>query len=126
MKFRFNVLNLSTAVLFVLAFVSLMISYASHFMYFVAMVFFIVAFAMLAFIMIKIFLKGKEEDNPADPIIMHLSGGADGEAYVMADEKQNKAERKRKRMQKFDRLLPFIFCVLIDMLFIFLFIKSLF
>ena len=127
MKFKFNVLNLSTAVVFLLAFVSLMASYATQVMYYVAICFFIVGFSLLAVVLMKLYLKkNSEEDNPNDAIIMHLSGGADGETYVMADESQNKAEKKKKRAQKFDKLLPFLFCVLIDALFIFLFIKSLF
>ena len=127
MKFRYNIFNLITAIMFILAFLSLMISYATSIMYYFAMTFFVAGFSMLSVILMKAYLKQKGKDeNVADPIIMQLSGGVDGEAYVMADEKQNRRERNRKRTQQFDRLLPFIFSVLLSGLFVFLLIKSIF
>ena len=111
--------------MFVLAFLSLMISYATTIMYYVAMVFFVVGFSMLSVIFIKNYINQSiDDDTIGDPIIMELSGGVDGETYVMTDEKQNKKERRIKRTQKFDRLLPSIFSILAAGLFLFLFIRS--
>ena len=126
MKFKYNLFNLITAIVFVLSFLSLMISYATSFMYYVALVLFMAGFVMLSIVFMKSYLKQRVEDeNASDEIIMRLSGGIDGEAYVMADEKQNKKERAKNRTRHFDKLLPFIFCVVIVGLFMFMFIRAL-
>ena len=81
---------------------------------------------VISYSKVRSYLKQRVEDeNASDEIIMRLSGGIDGEAYVMADEKQNKKERAKNRTRHFDKLLPFIFCVVIVGLFMFMFIRAL-
>ena len=125
MKFKYNIFNLVTASIFVLAFLSLMISYATSFIYYVAIVLFAVGFAMLSTILMKRYIKNKNIDEAEAPIVMELSGGVDGETYVMMDETKDRQAKKRKFGQTIEKLLPFIFSSLASLLFLILFIRKL-
>ncbi len=125
MKFKYNIFNLVTASIFVLAFLSLMISYATSFIYYVAIVLFAVGFAMLSIILMKRYIKNKNIDEAEAPIVMELSGGVDGETYVMMDETKDRQAKKRKFGQTIEKLLPFIFSSLASLLFLILFIRKL-
>lgn len=125
MKFKYNIFNLITASIFVLAFLSLMISYATSFIYYVAIVLFAAGFAMLSIILMKRYIKNKNIDEAEAPIVMELSGGVDGETYVMMDETKDKQAKKRKFGQAIEKLLPFIFSSLASLLFLILFIRKL-
>ena len=125
MKFRYNKLNFIVAIIFVLAFLCLMISYASSFMYIPAMLFFSVGFSMLSYIFIKNYIATKKLiEQRQETIVMELVSGEDGETYVMQTETNNKKIRHRKRSQKFERLLPSILCILVAGLMIFMLISS--
>ena len=125
MKFKYNIFNLVTASIFVLAFLSLMISYATSFIYYVAIVLFAAGFAMLSIILMKRYIKNKNIDEAEAPIVMELSGGVDGETYVMMDETKDRQAKKRKFGQTIEKLLPFIFSSLASLLFLILFIRKL-
>ena len=125
MKFKYNIFNLVTASIFVLAFLSLMISYATSFIYYVAIVLFAAGFAMLSIILMQRYIKNKNIDEAEAPIVMELSGGVDGETYVMMDETKDKQAKKRKFGQTIEKLLPFIFSSLASLLFLILFIRKL-
>lgn len=122
MKFRYNIFNFLTAIMFVLAFLCVMISYATFFMFYPAMVFFEAGFVMLSIKLIKDYTAKKENmEQKEDVIVMELASGEDGEAYVM---QQDKKKKNRKRISGFDSLLPIIFSVLAATLFIYLLISS--
>ena len=125
MKFKYNIFNLVTASIFVLAFLSLMISYATSFIYYVAIVLFAAGFAILSIILMKRYIKNKNIDEAEAPIVMELSGGVDGETYVMMDETKDRQAKKRKFGQTIEKLLPFIFSSLASLLFLILFIRKL-
>lgn len=125
MKFRYNVFNFITAISFVLAFLCLMFSYATHIMFFPSMIFFEVGFVMLSIILIKNYIaKQKEVNQMQDAIVMELASGENGETYVMQDEKKDKKSKRKKRSQKFDRLLPSIFTILAAGLILYMVISS--
>lgn len=124
MNFKFNALNLTIASMFILAFVSLMLSYATIFMFYPATLFFVAGFVLLSVRLIKNYIKqSKDAELSDETIIMQLSPDADAETYVMQDDSTNKKAQRKKRVQKFDRLLPSIFSILAAVLFIYLFIN---
>lgn len=123
MKFIFNRFNLITAIVFLLAFVSIMISYATYVMFYPAMVLFCAGFVMLSIRFIKNYIQKPENQN--QDIVMEKSAGIDGETYVMRDEKADKKAKRQKFYSNTQKLLPIIFSLLAAVLFVFLFINSL-
>ncbi|MBR4123979.1 MAG: hypothetical protein IKR12_00215 [Clostridia bacterium] len=122
MKFRYNIFSFVTAIMFVLAFLCVMVSYATYFMFYPAMIFFEAGFVMLSIKLIKDYSSKKENmEQKEDVIVMELASGEDGEAYVM---QQDKKKKRRKSNANFDRLLPAIFSILAAVLFVYLFISS--
>ncbi len=125
MKFRYNKLNFSIAIIFILAFLCLMFSYATSFMYIPAMLFFAVGFSMLSYVFLKNYIVlQKEIEQRQETIVMELASGEDGETYVMQDETNNKKMRRRKRSQRFERLLPSIFCIVVAVFMAYMLISS--
>ena len=125
MKFKFSVFNLIICVAFVLAFVFILLSYLTPFMYIPATVMFCVAFVMLSIRLIQNYIKqtGITQEKE-DAIIMELAMGEDGEKYVMQDAKKQKKLAKQQRRQNFDRLLPSIVSVAFSCLFVYLLVSS--
>lgn len=125
MKFKFSVFNLSIAISFMLAFVCLMFSYLTPFMYYPALVLFCAAFILLTVSFIKTYIKNKTiSEEQQDAIIMELAMGEDGEKYVMQDSKKAKKQIKQNRRQNLDKLIPIIVSVAFSCLFIYLLITS--
>ena len=125
MRFKFNIFSLVTAVLFVLAFLCLMFSYLTQFMFYPAMIFFEGAFVMLSIIFVRSYISKADDINQRqEAIVMELASGEDGEKYVMQDDRQDKKARRRRRSEKFEKLLPSIFSILGCVLFLYLFISS--
>lgn len=123
MKFRYNIFNFVTAIMFVLAFVCVMVSYATYFMFYPAMLFFEAGFVMLSIRLIKSYGEKKENmEQKEEVIVMELASGEDGEAYVMKQDKANK--KRRKSNGSFDRLLPIIFTILASVLFMYLLVST--
>ena len=122
MKFRYNIFSFVTAIMFVLAFLCIMVSYATYFMFYPAMVFFEVGFVMLSIKLIKDYSAKKENmEQKEDAIVMELASGEDGEAYVM---QQDKKKKRRKSNANFDSILPVIFSIMAAVLFVYLLISS--
>ena len=125
MKLRFNLFNMLNAISFVLAFLCLMFSYASQYMYLPSMLFFGIGFGMLTYTMVLIYLKNQREiEEKQDVIVMELAENSNGEAYVMQDEKNDKKLRRKKRAQRIDRLLPSILCFVATGFMIYMFITT--
>ena len=122
MKFRYNIFSFITAIMFVLAFFCVMLSYATNFMFYPAMAFFEAGFVMLSIKLIKEYSGQKENmEQKEDVIVMELASGEDGEAYVMS---QDKKKKRYRRSASFDKLLPIIFSILAAALFAYLFIST--
>ena len=125
MRFKYNRLNFITSIIFVVAFLCLMLSYVTSFLYVPAMLFFAAGFVMLSFIFVKGYIATQKEiEQRQEAIVMELASGEDGETYVMQDESNNKKMRRRKRSQSFERLLPSIFSVVVALFMIYMFISS--
>jgi hypothetical protein len=111
--------------MFLLAFISLMLSYITNFMFFGTCIFFCAGFVMLSITLIKNYISQKQSfEESQDAIIMELAQGEDGEKYVMQNEKQSKKQKRSLRLKNFDRLLPSIFSILAACLFAYLIIQS--
>lgn len=123
MKFIFNKFNFITAVVFLLAFISIMISYATSVMFYPAMALFCAGFVMLSIRFIKNYVEKPKNEN--EDIVMERVGGESGETYVMRDERADKKSRKIALLNSTKDLLPIIFSILAAVLFLFLFINSL-
>ena len=126
MKFRYNIFNFSTAIVFLMAFLCLMCYYLTPFMYIPALVLFCAGFIMLSVCLIKSYIKkNKLTEDQQEAIIMELAQGEDGDRYVMLDAKHDKKQKRKNRFAKFDRLLPVILSMLVAGMFIYLLIRSL-
>lgn len=124
MKFRYNIFNFTIAVMFVLAFLCVMLSYATFFMFYPAIVFFEAGFVMLSIRFIKNYNDNKDSvEQKEDIIIMELASGENGEEYVMKQEKSNKKHKRRNG--SFDKLLPVLFSIFASVLFVYLFVSTL-
>lgn len=125
MKIKFSKFSTIMASLFLVAFLCLMLSYITAFLYYPTLAFFCAGFVMLSIALLKRYLNQKNlyEENQ-DAIVMELAQGPDGETYVMQSPKQSKKQRNQKRRQNFDRLLPFIVSVVISCAFIYFLIAS--
>ena len=125
MKFKFSVFNLIIGVAFILAFVCILLSYLTQYMYYPAMAFFAGAFVMLSIRIMQNYIKQNHiTAEKQDAIIMELAMEEDGEKYVMQNEKKQKNIAKQHRRQNIERLLPFAMSVLCAGLFIYLFVSS--
>ena len=110
MKFRYDVFNFSTAMIFVGAFFCMMLNYITAFMFYPAMVLFSVGFGMLSAILIKYYKKRLADIEQAQEIlVMERTMNDDGETFVMRDLNADKKERKKRRRQKREQFLPIIF-----------------
>ena len=126
MKLKYNVLNLSTAIVFVLAFFCLMLYYIASFMFYPAMILFAGGFGMLSAILIKYRKKRLAElEQAQEVLVMERTMNDDGETFVMRDQKADKKERKKKRRQKREQILPIIFSIFASAFFVYLFISTL-
>ena len=125
MKFKYNLFNFVTAIMFVLAFLCLMVSYATQYMYIPTMVFFEAGFVMLSYILIKSGLKKQQEqDERQEVIVMQLAEGEDGESYVMQSSKQDKKIKRKRRSQLLERYMPAIFAILAAGLIMYMLVSS--
>ena len=125
MKLKFNTFNLIIGISFILAFICLMVSYATYFMFYPSMAFFEAGFVMLSVRLIQAYAKSQREiEERQEVIVMELAEGEDGETYVMQDKKHDKKLKKKRRRQKFDRLLPSIFSIGAAVLIAYMFISS--
>lgn len=125
MKIKFNTFNLIIGISFILAFICLMVSYATYFMFYPSMVFFEAGFVMLSVRLIQAYAKSQKEiEERQEVIVMQLAEGEDGETYVMQDKKKEKKLRRKRRSQRFDRLLPSIFSIGVAILIAYMFISS--
>lgn len=125
MRIKFNTLNLIIGVCFILAFICLMVSYATYFMFYPSMIFFEAGFVMLSVRLIQSYGKAQKEiEERQEVLVMELAEGEDGETYVMQDKKRDKKMRRKRRNQKFDRLLPSIFSIAASILILYMFISS--
>ena len=126
MKFRYNVFNFSTAMVFVAAFFCLMLYYIAEFMFYPAMAFFAAGFGLLSAILIKFRKKYLADlEQKQEVLVMERTMNDDGETFVMRDQKQDKKERKKRRHQKFQQLLPIIFSIAASAFFTYLLISTL-
>ena len=125
MKFRYNIFNFITAMCFVLAFLSLMFSYITYFMFYPAMAFFATGFVLLSVRLVKNYVSNKDKiEEQTEAIEMELASGVDGETYVMKAETNDKKARRRMRSLSFQKLLPSMLSIAASCLFIFLLISS--
>ena len=125
MKFRYNIFNFITAIMFVLAFLSIMISYATVYMYYPAIIFFETGFVMLTIRLMKNYLTKKDDlEQKEEVIVMELASGENGDEYVMRQDELNKKGKRKKRSVQFDRLMPVIFSMLASILFMYLLIST--
>ena len=125
MKFKYNIFNFITAIMFLLAFFCLMLSYATHFMYYPTMVFFEAGFVMLSYILIKNGIKKQaEQDERQEVIVMQLAEGEDGETYVMQSDKTNKKAKRKRRSQLLERYMPAVFTILAAGLIMYMLVSS--
>ena len=125
MKFKFNIFGFVTALIFVMAFLCLMISYATEIMFYPALLFFEAGFVMLSVIAIRDYLSKTDDlDQQRETIVMELASGENGETYVMKEEKNDRKARRKTRSQKFEKLLPSILCVSAAVLFLYLLINT--
>ena len=125
MKRRYNIFNLVTATVFLVAFILLMLSYITQIMFLPATVLFCAGFIMLSVALIKAYLEyQKTQKEVSDAIEMDAASGPDGAEYVVESEKESKKKRKIKRYSNFDRLLPIILCLIVAGLFIYLMTKA--
>ena len=63
-------------------------------------------------------------EEKQDAIVMELAMGQDGEKYVMQSAKQQKKQRRQQRLKNFDRLTPFLICVVVSCGFAYLLINE--
>lgn len=125
MKRRYNIFNLATAIVFLVAFILLMLSYITQIMFLPATVLFCAGFIMLSVALIKAYLEyQKTQKEVSDAIEMDAASGPDGAEYVVESEKESKKKRRIKRYSNFDRLLPIILCLIVAGLFIYLMAKA--
>lgn len=125
MKFKHNVFNYLTALMFLLAFVFLMLSYATQVMYIPSMIFFEAGFIMLTVVLIRSGVaKQKEQDERQEVIVMELASSEDGEAYVMQTENNNKKLKRKKRSQKFERFMPAMFTIIASALILYMLVSG--
>ena len=125
MKFRYNILNFTTAIVFLVAFICVMLSYLTQYMFIPALVLFGAGFILLSVSLIISFIKrNKLAEDQQEAIIMELAQGEDGDRYVMLDEKQDKKQKRKRRFANFDRLLPIILSVGISCAFVFMLIRA--
>ena len=125
MKRRYNIFNLATAIVFLVAFILLMLSYITQIMFLPATVLFCAGFIMLSVALIKAYLEyQKTQKEVSDAIEMDAASGPDGAEYVVESEKASKKKRKTKRYSNFDSLLPIILCLIVAGLFIYLMTKA--
>ena len=100
MKRRYNVFNLATAIVFLVAFILLMLSYITQIMFLPATVLFCAGFIMLSVALIKAYLEyQKTQKEVSDAIEMDAASGPDGAEYVVESEKASKKKRKIKRLE---------------------------
>ena len=124
MKFRYNVFNFVTAMIFVLAFLCLMISYASEYLFYPTFALFSAGFVMLSIRLIKNYVVQKDsEQESADAIVMELARTDDGETYVMQDEKKDKKLRKKIKKNRLDKLMPIILCIICALIFAYMLVS---
>lgn len=127
MKFRYNAFNFSTAMVFVGAFMCLMLHYLTYFMFYPAMLLFAGGFGMLTAILVKYRKRHLEEIEQAQEVlVMERAVNDDGETFVMRDPSLDKKERKKRRRQKREQLLPIIGSGLASLVFLVLFVLKLF
>ena len=125
MKRRYNIFNLATAIVFLVAFILLMLSCITQIMFLPATVLFCAGFIILSVALIKAYLEyQKTQKEVSDAIEMDAASGPDGAEYVVESEKESKKKRKIKRYSNFDRLLPIILCLIVAGLFIYLMAKA--
>ena len=111
--------------MFVLAFLCLMTSYATYYMYFPTMVFFEAGFVMLSYILIKNGAKKQaEQDERQEVIVMQLAEGDDGETYVMQSDKTNKKAKRKKLSQKLEMFMPAVFTIAVSALIMYMLVSS--
>ena len=126
MKFKYNVFNFSTAMVFVGAFFCLMLYYLATFMFYPAMLLFAIGFGMLSAILIKYRKKSIADlEQKQEVLVMERTMNDDGEVFVMRDQAADKRERKKRRRQKRQQLYPIIFSILASCLFVYFFISTL-
>ena len=125
MKFRYNVFNFITSILFMLAFLCLMISYATYFMFVFAMVFFCAGFVMLSIRLVTNYAKHKNDrEEQLEAIEMELASGVDGEQYVMKTEKNDRRMRAQNRRLAVEKLLPSILSITASLIFAYLIVST--
>ena len=125
MKFKFSTFNLIIGLAFILAFVSIMLSYITQYMYYPAMVLFAAAFVMLSVRLIQNYIKQSHiTEEKQDAIIMELAMEDGGEKYVMQDAKKQRKIAKQHRRQNFERLIPSIVSVAFACVFIYLLVMA--
>lgn|SRR5574344_807630 len=124
MKFKYNVFNFVTSIIFMLAFLCLMLSYITSIMFYPTMALFCAGFVMLSIRFIKNYNKQNVQlEQKQETIVMELSSGEDGEKYVMQDDNSSKKARRKKRIDKFDRFLPSLFMIFASILFLYLLVS---
>ena len=125
MKFRYNKFYFATAIVFVLAFLCLMFSYLTNAMFYPAMALFCAGFVLLSIAFIKLFNKQNAElAARQDELVMERTVNDGGETYVLQDSANDKKAKRQKSRQKFDRLMPAIFCIASAVLFAYLLMST--
>ena len=124
MKFKFNILNLATAISFLLSFFVLMFSSLTNILFYPATIMFAISFSLLTAILIKSYIKKNKDDELKDEAIVMELSEINADTYVMQDDETNKEVRRKNRIREFDKLLPVIFSSLAVVLFVYLFINA--
>lgn len=124
MKFKFNILNLATAISFLLSFFVLMFSSLTNILFYPATIMFAISFSLLTAILIKSYIKKNKDDELKDEAIVMELSEINADTYVMQDDETNKKVRRKNRIREFDKLLPVIFSSLAVVLFVYLFINA--
>lgn len=125
MKFKYNILNFTTSIIFVVAFICLLFTYLTDVMIYVTLGVFTVAFGLLTFSLFKTYLKNSINNKSEDSSLeMEISASDDGtETYVMKD---NLKTRAKSRFSNFDKILPALLSLFVTLVFVFLIIKAIF
>ena len=80
---------------------------------------------MLSIAFIKLFNKQNAElAEKQDALVLEKTVNDGGETYVLQDSANDKKAKRQKSRQKFDRLMPAIFCIASAALFAYLLIST--
>lgn len=123
MKIGFSKFQIAIISVFLLAFLSIMLTYVNSIFVYFTLGLLTVGFALLSVMLILNYKKFKlEQLHEKQELIMELSVSEDGEKYVMANSPYTKSQERELKAKKMDRLVPIILSVLTSLMFLYFFI----